>query len=902
MRTLYLLLVLVGGGGLFAQTIPSPKEHFGFPIGEDYQLANFTATAAYFKKVAAASDRVKLVSIGETEEGREQPMLIVTSPENHQKLEHYREISVKMARAEGIGEDEARKLSQEGKAIVWIDGGLHATETVGTHQLIESVWLLASRNDPETRRILEKVIILFTHANPDGQELVSDWFMREKDPKKRSLSYLPRLYQKYAGHDNNRDFYMQNLKESRNIGRQLFVDWIPQIMYNHHQRGPAGSVLAGPPYRDPFNYVFDPMMITGIDAIGAAMYNRLNAEDKIGFTRLGGAVFSTWYNGGLRTTTHFHNMIGILTEIIGGPVPETIPLVPERLIPTNNTPSPAYPQAWHFQQSIDYSVSLNYAVLDYAARNSDHLLYNIYKMGRNSIERGSGDYWTPYPKRIDAIMAAYKAEQTPVGNSAQGASIPVRYYDSVLKAPPLRDPRGYVISADQEDFATAVKFINALIRTGIRVEKATAPFTVQQVEYPAGSFVVKTAQAFRPHVLDMFEPQNYPNDFKYPGGPPIAPYDAAGWTLAFQMGIQFDRFLDDFTGPFEQLPYGELQTAPGKLGAGTGGYLLKAAVNDSYLLANRLLKSGQKVYRITGPKRAGNSLTGSFYVPYTKETRKMLEQLSAEQGLAVTAFSKKPDMELQLLTGLLRVGLWDTYGGSMPSGWMRWLLEQYGFDFKVVYPKEIDAGNLRAHYDVLVFPTRAIPAVTARSATGVRDEQVPEEFRDRTGTVTAETSVPQLKEFLNAGGKIVAIGTSTNLAYHLDLPVRNALTQIETDGKAGALPSEKYYIPGSILQVRVDTTIAANSGLAPQMDVYFDRSPVFHLSPAAIASGKVRPLAWFGEKPLRSGWAWGEAYLKDGVAAFEASVGEGTLYAFGPEITFRAQSHGTFKWLFGRLY
>ena len=183
-----------------------------------------------------------------------------------------------------------------------------------------------------------------------SQELVSNWYMREKDPGKRKLDHLPRLYQKYIGHDNNRDFYMLNMKETQNMARQLFVDWIPQIMYNHHQAGPAGSVVAGPPYRDPFNYVFDPMCITGLDAIGAAMINRLNLESKPGFTRLDGSVFSTWYNGGLRTTTYFHNMLGLLTEIIGSPTPSEVPLVPARLIPNNDTPFPVTPQKWHFRQ------------------------------------------------------------------------------------------------------------------------------------------------------------------------------------------------------------------------------------------------------------------------------------------------------------------------------------------------------------------------------------------------------------------------------------------------------------------------------------------------------------------------------------------------------------------------
>src|SRR6201996_8423161 len=399
--------------------IPTPKEHFGFNIGDNYMLANYTQTEAYVKKLAAASDRCRYTVIGKTEEGRDQFMLIISSPENLKKLDRYKSISQQLAHAEGLTDDQAHALAAEGKTVVWIDGGLHATEVVATQQLIEIAYQLLSRNDAETTNILDKVIILLTHANPDGMELVSNWYMRNPTLGSRSLEQAPRLYEKYAGHDNNRDFYMLNLKETQNICRQLFVEWIPQIMYNHHQAGPEGSILAGPPYRDPFNYVFDPLVITSIDALGAAMNNRLNLEGKPGYTQRAGSSYSTWYNGGLRTTTYFHNQIGLLTEIIGGPNPTEVPLVPQRLIPNGATPNPVTPQKWYFRQSIDYSVSLNYAVLDYAVRYRDELLFNIYRMGRNSIERGQKDFWTLSPKRAEQINElASKATTTPAAGAA----------------------------------------------------------------------------------------------------------------------------------------------------------------------------------------------------------------------------------------------------------------------------------------------------------------------------------------------------------------------------------------------------------------------------------------------------------------------------------------------------
>lgn len=905
MKKILLLLLHVGFVPLLviAQSIPTPKEHFGFSIGEPYQLANFTQTEAYFKKVAELSDRVEYRSIGQTEFGREQPLLVITSPKNFPDLERYQEISRKLGRAE-ISEAEAKALANQGKPIVWIDGGLHASEVVGAQQLIETLYTLASKNDEETLRILDEVIILLVHVNPDGMEIMSNWYMRSEDKSKRNKN-IPVLYQKYVGHDNNRDFYMNNMKESTNISLQQYVEWLPQIVYNHHQSGPAGTVVAGPPYRDPFNHVFDPLIITSLDAVGAAMINRLHQEEKPGYTRLGGSVFSTWWNGGLRTTPYYHNMIGILTEIVGDPSPFSIPLVPDRLIPNNGNPFPVTPGPWSFRKSIDYSVSLNYAILNHAVRHGDELLYNFYLMGKKSIERGNTDTWTRYPKYAQAIQKTFDASK---GRKAADDSeeayfgsrggIPLAFYDSVYADPSLRDPRGYVLPADQADFSTAIKFLNALIKSGVLVHQATADFSIGEKRYPKGSYLVKTAQAFRPHVLDMFEPQDHPNDFLYPGGPPIRPYDAAGWTLAYQMGVKADRILEAFDGPFEPIPYGQLlEPAPASLPTSSSGYFLDARVNDSFKAVNDLLKAKVRVYRTQVPTKEVPA--GSFYVPITG--KKDLEVAVKSHGVVPKAAKGVPSGAKEIFPA--RIGLYDYYGGSMPSGWTRWIMEQFHFDYAQVFPMEIDAGDLKEKFDVLLFIGPGMPGTGGGYGMGAqpKKEDIPAEYQRMLGRLSVNKSIPELKAFLEQGGQIITVGAATSLATHLGLPVSNALIEVE-NGKEKMLTGEKYYIPGSVLEMQVNVASPINYGMGEKADVLFNNSPVFRLSPEATQLG-VTPLAWFGsEPPLRSGWAWGQNYLKQGVTAFEARVGNGKLFAFGPEITFRGQAHGTFKMLFNGLY
>jgi hypothetical protein len=884
-----------------APHITSPREALGFDIGDDYHVANYTQLESYWKTLATESDRMKLVDIGLTAEGRHQYMAIISSAENLRRLPYYKDISAKLAHAEGLSDEQAHALAHEGKAIVWIDGGLHASETVGSQQLIEHVYQMVSRTDPETVRFLDDDIQLCVLANPDGQELVANWYMREADPKKRRLDYLPRLFQHYIGHDNNRDFYMSNMPETTNMNRQLFLEWFPQIVYNHHQTGPAGAVIFMPPFRDPFNYNFDPLIPLGIEAVGTAMHERLVAENKGGSAQRTGASYSTWWNGGLRTITYFHNMIGLLTEIIGNPTPMQIPLVADKQLPTGDWPLPVAPQLWHYRQSIDYEITNNRAVLDYASRNRETLLYDFYLMGRNAIRSGSQDHWTITPDRIDALRAA-----APAGDHA---SLPLDLYVRILHDPAYRDARGYIIPSSQPDFATATKFVNALLKTGITVLEADAAFNVSGKTYPAGSYIVKTAQAFRPHVLDMFEPQRHPNDFAYPGGPPNPPYDIAGWTLALQMGVQFDRILDGFDGPFQKLD--GLLAAPAASVSGPAkpaGYLIDHQLNNSFIVVNRLLQANCGVYWLEEPETvSGRNLgTGAIWVAASPTALSIIEKGAKKVGVGAEGVTQLPQTHALKLKPV-RIGLYDQYGGLMTSGWDRWLFEQYEFPFEVVYPRTLDAGDLKSKYDVLVFPGGAFhrPGATDHESSENRQpkaEEIPEQYRDWLGKITIERTLQQISKFLDAGGSVVTVGSSTAIAELLGVPVDNYLTEMGPDGKLRPLPRQKYYVPGSLLRVTIDNGNPLAYGMPKTVDAFFDNSPVFKLRPDAELK-KTSAVAWFsGPMPLVSGWAWGQQYLNGGTVVAEAVVGNGKICLLGPEVTFRGQPHATFKLLFNGVY
>jgi len=933
-----LILAIAAAAALAAQKTPkitTPKQALGFNIGDDYQMASYTQLEAYWKKLASESDRMKLVDIGKTGYGRPQYMAIISTPENIKNLAKYKSIVQKLAHAEGVTEQEARQLAKDGKAIVWIDGGLHASETVGSQQLMETVYQLVSRSDAETMRLLNDDIVLCVQANPDGQEIEAGWYMREKDPLKRTFNGVPTLYNKYIGHDDNRDFYMSNMPETTNMNRQMFIEWFPEIVYNHHQTGPAGAVIFMPPFRDPFNYNMDPLIPLGIELVGTAMHSRLVAEGKGGSAMRSGSNYSTWWNGGLRTITYFHNMIGLLTEIIGSPTPMDVALVPDKQLPQGDWPLPIAPQKWHYRQSIDYEISNNYAVLDVASRYKETFLFNQWRMGMNSIERGSRDNWTITPKRIEALKAA--AAGTPAAGGGRGGrggapvpladapaspdaapgggfggrgGVPANLYESVLHDPKLRDARGYIIPASQADFPTATKFVDTLLKNGIDVMRATAAFSVNGKNYPAGSYVIKTAQAFRPHILDMFEPQDHPNDFRYPGGPPIPPYDVAGWTLAFQMGVQFDRVLEGFNGPFAKID-GLVDAPPAQVTgpANPAGWLISHKQNDSFTVVNRLLKAKADVYWLK--KDVQGMGTGAVWVPASPAAKQIVEASAKELGVAAIGLATAPSGEALKLKPI-RIGLYDQYGGLMPSGWTRWIFEQFEFPFELVYPQALDAGDLKSKFDVLVFVDGAARLSTngaggrgggGRGAFGAAiPDDLPEQYKGMTGRLTAEKTLPQLKRFVESGGDIVTIGSSTSIAELLGLPVSNYMMEMGPDGKPRALPQDKFYVPGSLLKISVDNTKPLAYGMPDKVDVFFDGSPVFKMGPDAQQK-HTESVGWFsGPEVLDSGWAWGQQYLNGGTAIAEAAVGEGKVVLLGPEVAFRAQPHGTFKFLFNGVY
>ena len=472
----------------------SPEEVFGFRIGDDYKLADYSQMVDYHRQLADASDRVILEEIGKSALGR--PMLVqfISSSENLRQLDRWKTISTKLARAR-IGEAEAQQLVKEGKSILWIDGGMHATERAHGQMTAELAYRIATEESEEMKKIRENVIVLLMPVmNPDGMDIVVDWYRRNLGTPFETTG-PPWLYHHYVGHDNNRDWFMNNMPESQACSRVIYNEWYPQIVYNHHQTGPSWARIFLPPFSDPVNPNIHPGVTTGVSLVGTAMGNRFAMK------KMGGVVsdfqYSMWWNGGMRTAPYFHNQIGILTETSHATPtprfydPDSIPknIGSRRANRLSNDGTDIFlPIPWeagesHFRDAVDYMLTASMAVMNVSADLREKWLMNIYRMGRDAIEAGEAG-----------------------------------------------GPFAYVIPTEQWDRVEATNLVTHLRRTGIEVHKSTARFRAGDDQYPKGSYIVYAAQAFRPMVLDMMEPQEYP-DRRGPDGSPQVPYDLAGWTL-----------------------------------------------------------------------------------------------------------------------------------------------------------------------------------------------------------------------------------------------------------------------------------------------------------------------------------------------------------------------------------
>ena len=848
--------------------VPTPDSVFGFAPGADYKLATYDQSIEYFRKLATASRYIKLFEAGKTSQGRTMYFALISTPENLAKIDRYREIWQRLAHPQGLTDAEAERLAAEGKALVHIDGGLHATEVAGPqHTPLLAYDLLSRVHEPATKAMLDNVVLmLWPTINPDGQQMVAEWYMGNVGTP-YELSGLPRLYQEYVGHDNNRDAYMLNMIESRAI-EHTWRQWEPQIVYVHHQSGPFPTRIWLPPFSEPVGVEAPPVIAREVNMLGMAMAKGLDEKGRPGATHMGTA-FDAWYPGYIDYAPVFKNIAAFWTETAlfqyATPHEYTINDFPQNmrdLRPQSLYSSPWAPGWWRLRDAVDYMETASIAVIDYAAKYKDSLLMNRYRAGRDQIALG-----------------AKKA------------------------------PYAYVVPQEQRDPVAAVELLRRLAFGGVRVSQLSEAVTLDTVSYPAGTWIVPTDQEFAAMAREVLDVQRYPDLRQYPGGPPERPYDAAGWTLPLQMGVKVvpvvaplgsdARAKMKLLGPpvdlkvkptpyptspedaatFDSVPGRGFDTSPsaaaivpppGKI-TGTGPALsLDPAQNNTYRAINRAWKSGASIQFTNGRYL----ITG---VP-DPEQADLVQSLAlvAEHSTASGTPVRKP-----------RIGLFQPWSGSMDEGWTRWVLEQYGFDYITLRPSDFKSP-LTGRVDVVILADDARLPMEGGGGGGRGGGRgggtVRPEYADR----LSASDMAAFEQFVRGGGTVVCLNTASNvIIQQFKLPVKNVVA---------GLRSEEFFLHGTIVEVTTDQAHPVMAGMPEKAAVFADGSPVFETEEGF----KGHTLAKYQDSgsPLLSGYLIGEKYLNGKAAALDVQLDAGHVILLGFRPEWRGQPFGTFKVLF----
>ncbi len=477
--------------------IPTPESHFGHPIGVDRQLLDWDKVVSYFDALAKSSDRIVVKELGKTTEGRPFIAAWISSPETIKNLDHYREIQARLADPRLTTPDQAQQFIHEGKTVVMITCSVHSTEVASTHTAVEFAYKLLTEDNPKFKAILDNTIfILVPSLNPDGVDIVTKWYRYTLGSQWEGTS-PPQLYQKYIGHDNNRDWYIFSQAETRLTVSELHNKWHPQIVYDVHQQGPYASRMFVPPWMDPVDPNIDSIIVQLCNAVGTGMAADLTAAGKQGVAI--NAMYDFWTPA--RHYQAYHGGLRILSESASAKLATPITVAPTQIQSealgydprerTWNYLDPWKGGTWRLRDIIDYQLIGMESVLYQAAIRRQDMLHAFYEVGRRAVGRA-----TPY---------------------------------------------AFVIPNEQFDPGSAQVMLSTLSFGQVEIEKSGEPFEADGRQYPKNTYVIRMQQPYSSWAKTLLERQDYPDLRLYPGGPPKRPYDVTAQTLPMLMGVKVDE-------------------------------------------------------------------------------------------------------------------------------------------------------------------------------------------------------------------------------------------------------------------------------------------------------------------------------------------------------------------------
>jgi hypothetical protein len=864
---LIIILLLIAAASL-AQNIPSPKEVIGFESGADYHLLTYDQSLKYYKALAEATDMVQLEFIGNSSMGKPMMAVIISSSENMANLEKYREISLKLAQVKGLTDEQAKALAREGKAIVYIDAGMHASEVAPVQTLPNLAYELVTSEEPYIKSIRENVIVILLNANPDGQTMIADWYHQNVGTE-FELSPMPWLYNKYTGHDNNHDAHIMTQQEVLNKNTFIIKRWHPMIVYVNHQTAPFPARIYVYPSDDPINTNVDSLVIRWRNFLSDSMGLHLDYHGMPGTIALSPLYapqgtwngWDTWFVGYSDTIGDFFNCFTQMTETAGAgyATPKyynvrDFPAWAKDLRKGTLYASPWKGGWWRLSDAANYIKMASLAICEVADKYKEKMLYSVYLAGKNTIEH-------------------------------------------FTKEPPF----AYVIPTEQRDPITAAYMLSRFEPFNIEIYQAQEDFMVNGQKCQKGSYVIPMNQAYANYVKAVMEVQHYPEFYQWHGGPPTEPDEVVAWTFPYLFSVNTiaaEHPLEVKLKRVEKVipPAGEV------LGSGRGAYILGHESNASLIAVNRLMKEGAKLswakksFTVKGTSYpVGTIIVGSQGVAYNK-----IREIAKELSLKFIATDSLPTVQLLHLKPI-RIGLYRSWVANMDEGYTRWLLEQYEFPFENLYDADIKAGDLLKRCNVIILPSRP----NARPMSGMYGEErssriilhgyapgtVPPQY---VGGIT-ELGADNLRQFVEEGGTLVSLGTSCIFAINqFNLPVKDVVLGLE--------PKE-FSCPGSQVKIVSDINHPVAYGMEESCAGYFWNNSVFDLEPVAEGIEKPKIITKYGENGLlMSGRLIGEKHMRGKAAIVEVPYGKGKIILHGFRVKFRGWTHSTFKLFFNSLY
>jgi hypothetical protein len=723
-RVLFLLAsaLLAAPAVAQARDVPTPASVLGFTPGDDRKLADWSEIITYFRKLDAASDRVRVDEVGPTTEGRPFLIVTITSEANMARLEEIRRDNLRLADPRRLRDEDAAAILARGKTIVAANYAIHSTEVAGSLTPLLLAQRLAASDSPEIAEMLDRTVLLVIPShNPDGTDLVTAWYRKTLGTAFEGKG-PPVLYQKYAGHDNNRDWYMFTQQESLLTVRHLYDRWRPQVVLDVHQMGEKQARTFLPPYTDPWEPNVDPALRAAVTALGTDVAARLQSEGRTGVVVH--ALYDAWTPA--RAYPHTHGGVRILSETASAHLASPIDVPFESLerdggydpkVASWNFPRPWPGGAWRLRDIVDMQLAVSWAVLGHAARNRDYWLRTFLEVNRRASAR--------------------------------------------------REPFAFVVPTDAGDPLATARLLRVLSDGGVEVQRAKASFEAGGRRYDAGAHVVLMQQPWSAFAKMLLERQRYPDRRAYPGGPPIRPYDVTAHTLPLLLGVRADAVDAEFSADLE--PANAAAPPPGRL-EGRGASFAFDHGTTGLVAVGRLLQAGVRArWALEDFTDGGRSFpAGTFLVP--ESARDALAPLAHDLGLVAHAVSASPP---SLYVRKPRVGVYASWVPSMDEGWTRYVLEKdVGVPYTTLHDADVRRGGLRERFDAIVVPDQAPAAILAGHPSG----SMPDEYTGGLGP----GGVAALRAFVEAGGTLVALDTASLFAIdQLKLPMSNALATLE---------------------------------------------------------------------------------------------------------------------------